>query len=418
MATGYRPEIIQRAFVDFIGSRLHPFWSLTRPKLRLIARQVLNDDLVAVQFEGNHAFKRQALDSDGGWHGGQHINLTVVIDAIYHQRYYSLVGLPKQPFYLQSDIDNSENSENSENKQSQSNIVTIAIKPQGLVSNYLTQQAPLGTIFDSSLPDGDFTLAQAKLDTQGANHLSSTPSSLLFIAGGSGITPMLGLITQALSQSHTVTLLYYSRMPLAETPFLKHWQQLKDSYPNFTYHFIDTEDPDSYLVGTRHLSVESLLALNLPLENTQIFVCGSQALLAGLYDAVQTITSLDMDSLKDKCSLRDNIIFERFGNLSHELAIDDNSHNTDNAKDDIAKQTVYLRGRQRQFDTNTTLLIGAEQAGITLSYGCRQGICQLCRCNKASGVVKNIETGKISSNGYESIQTCINIAMTDVVLDI
>ncbi|WP_256713945.1 hypothetical protein [Psychrobacter sp. C 20.9] len=29
MANGYRPEIVQRAFVDFIGSRLHPFWSLT-----------------------------------------------------------------------------------------------------------------------------------------------------------------------------------------------------------------------------------------------------------------------------------------------------------------------------------------------------------------------------------------------------
>ncbi|MBF0657439.1 iron-sulfur cluster-binding domain-containing protein [Psychrobacter sp. NG25] len=412
MATSYRPEIIQRAFVDFIGSRLHPFWSLTRPKLRLIARQALNDDLIVVQFEGNHAFKRQVLDSDGGWHGGQHINLTAVIDAIYHQRHYSLVGLPKQPLYLQSDIDN---SESSENKQLQSPIITIAIKPQGLVSNYLTQQAPLGTIFDSSLPSGAFTLAQAKLDTQSANRLLLAPSSLLFIAGGSGITPMLGLITQALSQSHTVTLLYYSHMPLAETPFLKHWQQLKDSYPNFTYHFINTEDPDSYLAGTRHLSAESLLALSLPLADTRIFVCGSQALLAGLYDAVQTITSLDMDSLANKRSLRDNIIFERFGNLSHEPA---SIGNNDNAKNDIAMQTVYLRGRQRQFDTSTTLLIGAEQAGITLSYGCRQGICQLCRCNKASGVVKNIETGKISSNGYESIQTCINIAMTDVVLDI
>jgi len=38
MANGYRPEIVQRAFVDFIGARLHPFWSLTTPKLRLIAR--------------------------------------------------------------------------------------------------------------------------------------------------------------------------------------------------------------------------------------------------------------------------------------------------------------------------------------------------------------------------------------------
>ena len=79
---------------------------------------------------------------------------------------------------------------------------------------------------------------------------------------------------------------------------------------------------------------------------------------------------------------------------------------------------MYLRSRQRQFDSDTTLLVAAENAGIRLAYGCRQGICQLCRCNKVSGMVKNIQTGKVSGDGYESIQTCINIAMTDLVLDV
>ena len=50
MANGYRPEIVQRAFVDFIGSRLHPFWSLTTSKLRLIARYTLSDDLIALRW--------------------------------------------------------------------------------------------------------------------------------------------------------------------------------------------------------------------------------------------------------------------------------------------------------------------------------------------------------------------------------
>ena len=63
MTTGYRPELIQRAFVDFISTRLHPFWSLTVPKLRLIARRTLSDDLIALQFEPNIAFKQRFFGS-------------------------------------------------------------------------------------------------------------------------------------------------------------------------------------------------------------------------------------------------------------------------------------------------------------------------------------------------------------------
>lgn len=434
MTTGYRPEIIQRAFVDFIGSRLHPFWSLTTPKLRLVARQVLNEELIALQFEVNQAFKRQAFSVNDSWQGGQYIHLTVPIDGINHQRSYSLVGLFPQPenlhdaIFTKNLVDNSVANNADHNTEDRASntlhaTVTIAIKSQGLVSDYLTRQAPLGTVFNSSVPSGDFTLADTseKLTKQKSGLPHSEQSPLLFVAGGSGITPMLGLITQALTQRRHVTLLYYYRSTLARAPFQAYWQRLATTYPNFAYYMVNTTDSNNYssqLAGTRHLDADTLSLLPLSLAESTIFACGSSSLLAGLYRALDTLSPpTDKESLTNKHSLRDNVIIEHFGTALTDA--DMNVGTGESSKTaDIAAQMVYLRGRQQQFSSRTTLLLGAEQAGIRLSYGCRQGICQLCRCQKISGVVKNIQTGKMSSNGYESIQTCINIPMTEVVLDV
>lgn len=331
----------------------------------------------------------------------------MLIDGIYHQRSYSLVGLARQPLWWHDDI-------HGKTRKNTSNItVTIAIKPQGLVSDYLSKRMPLGMVVNSSVPSGSFTLAQASLakptnapinGQATAKSMLKNPTSLLFIAGGSGITPMLGLITQALQCKYEVTLLHYNRTALFENE----WQQLAAMYPAFTYHLINTEDANSYLAGTRHLSTASLLALDLPLADTQIFACGSRALLAGLYTAVDEIT------LPNGKQLRDHVIVENFGKVLPDF-YDEQTHDKA-AKPD--KHTVYLRARQRQFSSDSTLLMAAEKAGIRLSHGCRQGICQLCRCHKISGVVKNIQTGKMSSDGDEFIQTCINVAMTDIVLDV
>lgn len=414
MTSSYRPEIIQSAFVDFIGSRLSPFWSLTTPKLRLIARHALSDELIALQFEVNRAFKQRPFnvkeDQHSGWHGGQYINLTIPIEGIYHQRSYSLVGLPEQTLWW----------DKYNGKKRQRQTLTIAIKPQGTVSDYLTKQAAIGTIFDSSMPSGEFTLQHTAAKNKEAKNLSlNAQTPLLLIAGGSGITPMLGLITQALQNKQQVTLVHYNRGSVLES----YWQSLANEHASFTYYLVDTKNPDSYLAGSRHLQAASLLTLDLPLLETQIFACGSQALLVGLYKAVDEIeveqrllksqSCDDQHSLRDHHSIRENIVIERFGTALPELSLD-----ALDEQFDLATHMVYLRSRQQQFSSDSTLLLSAEQAGIRLNYGCRQGICQLCRCKKISGVVKNIQTGKLSGDGSESIQTCINIAMSDVVLEV
>ncbi|MGI9339790.1 MAG: flavin reductase family protein, partial [Psychrobacter sp.] len=143
MANGYRPEIVQRAFVDFIGSRLHPFWSLTTPKLRLIARYEMSEDLIALQFETNQAFRQQISKGTDDWQGGQYLDLRVFIDGVYHQRSYSIVGLANQPLWWQDD------AVITKSAKSQRHTVTIAVKPQGLVSDYLTKQLSLSSIVDT-----------------------------------------------------------------------------------------------------------------------------------------------------------------------------------------------------------------------------------------------------------------------------
>lgn len=415
MSTGYRPEIVQSAFIDLIGARLNRFWSLTTPRVRLIARQTLNNELIALQFETNQAFRRQTFVTANDWDGGQYISLTVPLNGIHHQRHYSLVGLSQQPSALQKAIANASSFDNSQDGHTNSNIknrvnkniLTIAIKPQGLVSNHLTEHVKIGTVFDASTPSGGFTLAHAhsKINLENNNPTQPTLFSLLFVAGGSGITPMLGLITQALEQHHQVTLLYYHRSPRAHTPFLSYWQYLAATYSTFNYHIVSTAQPETYLADSRYLTTKGLLTLQLPLTNTIIFACGSPSLLQSLYQAASDI------KLSNKATLLDNIIVENFG-TAHISAQDSMLDS-----EEIKPQTVVLRGRQQQFITDTTLLLGAEAAGIRLPYGCRQGICQLCRCQKLSGVVKNIQTGKLSTSGYESIQTCINVPMSDIVIE-
>lgn len=382
MTTSYRPKMIEPAFLSFMSSRLQPFWSARTPKLRLINRHALSDDLVALQFDTNAMFNKHVFGDNSGWRGGQHLSVRIAIDYRYYERHYSLIGLPNEALWWEGDR--------------RAPTLSLAVKPQGVVSNYLAHAAPLGTIIESSLPSGDFSITP--LDDE--RSLSHEAAPLLCIAGGSGITPMPGLIREALVEGRSVTLLHYQRGRILQD----YWQNLAKTYPNFCYRLIDTQDASTYLAGERHVSAAALRSLGLNLSATTIMACGSVELIAGLYRAADEISS----AMMQRVTLRDNIIVEHFGLAP--LAAADGL--------DIAVQTVQLRQRGRTFTSDGVLLVAAENAGVKLPFGCRQGICHLCRCNKVSGVVKNIQTGTLSGAGYEPIQTCISVAMSDVVLDI
>ena len=97
------------------------------------------------------------------WQGhapGQYIRVGVDVDGVRHWRAYSLTS----------------------DTSARDGLISITVKamPDGLVSQHLVHRATPGTIIQIDQASGDFVLPQ------------SVPAKVLFLTGGSGITPVMG----------------------------------------------------------------------------------------------------------------------------------------------------------------------------------------------------------------------------------
>ena len=54
------------------------------------------------------------------------------------------------------------------------------------------------------------------------------------------------------------------------------------------------------------------------------------------------------------------------------------------------------------------ILVGGEEAGADLAYGCRMGICHTCVGRLAEGQVRDLRTGEVHGEQGDMIRTCIN----------
>mgnify|MGYP001019361426 CR=1 FL=1 len=99
------------------------------------------------------------------WQGhapGQYIRVGVDVDGVRHWRAYSLTS----------------------DTSARDGLISITVKamPDGLVSRYLVHDARPGVVIQIDQASGDFVLPQ------------SVPAKVLFLTGGSGITPVMGML--------------------------------------------------------------------------------------------------------------------------------------------------------------------------------------------------------------------------------
>ncbi len=87
---------------------------------------------------------------------------------------------------------------------------------------------------------------------------------------------------------------------------------------------------------------------------------------------------------------------------------------------DVAASGDVQFARSERFVANTgaTLLEQAEAAGLRPQHGCRMGICSTCTCRKTAGVVRNLQTGELSSEPDEQIRICISQPVGSVTLEL
>lgn len=346
-------KLSEQSWVDpltanFWLAQLDPVLSVNEVKARVKSIQK-ETDFVRISLQPNLLWQ--------GFKAGQHVLLSVEIDGRRHSRSYSIY-----------------------NAASQQDVIELGIRKQGLVSNYLYDSLRVGDIVQISQAQGEFVLPETQ------------PSKLLFVAGGSGVTPVFSMIQTALEQNPDadIALLYYApdynRLPLGVEI-----QNLAFKYPNFKLKFSVTqaEPYDNDLKG--HF-LPAHIAWLPDVADRQTWVCGPASLIEAI-----------------------NFHWQKKKMAAPQLEYFKLNLQTDAAPNSKFQLALSEQHKEITVAGNDTLLNQLEKSGVSTKSGCRMGICHECRCTKSSGVTRNLLTNQISREPGP-IQLCIHRAESDVTL--
>lgn len=345
---------------------INPMWSLdnTRIPARITSITRETDDSVSIE-----------LSPNGEWthfQAGQFIQVHVEIDGRQHNRCYSL----------------------SRSAYTRKPRITVKDHHDGFISHYLNTQLKVGDRIAISLAQGDFVLP------------AQIPTALLFIAGGSGITPIMAMIDTLLEHQHSgaITLFYYSR-DCNSCIFRERLEELAQQHPNFSLLMVYSQNDSTAEHGLQgHFNQQHLLkalslnpalteqtkALSLPLS----YVCGPEQLINAVHSEYELLGH------------KDKLLSERF-----------KAATAAQYEGEVAGDIAFNKSLSNVANDGRSLLEQAEDAGLSPQSGCRMGICHTCSCLKTSGSVRNISTGEIS-HGEEHIRLCISQPLGDVSLSL
>lgn len=291
------------------------------------------------------------LRTGRGWvphRAGQHIRVQVAVDGRLTTRMYSISSAPGD------------------------GRIAITVKAQGRVSRALAALEP-GAYLTIGLPEGDFVLPEGD------------PSHLLFVTGGSGITPIASMVRTLVARGalRDIVHVHFARTPFDEI-FGRELRVLAASNPGYRLTIVHTHgDP-------RRLSAERLDELVPDWRTRETWACGPASMLA----AIETC-----------CEGRAHI--ERFAAALAPLPANDSGG-----------RVRFLASRsEAKSDGRTPLLRVAEDAGVNPPHGCRMGICHSCDATLVAGCVRDLRTGDLAEPGAR-IQICVCAAAGDVELDL
>ncbi len=208
----------------------------------------------------------------------------------------------------------------------------------------------------------------------------------LFLAAGSGLTPILSILESTKARElNKLSLLYYVHEK-RDAPFLKRLEILQRK--GLSLSIIET--------GRSGRISKKQLDQYLNLSNIgKAYICGPAGFIASSQEILKETLSAD------------NIHYEFFG-LSSPTSKETSAHLLD-VSNEAGKHTQITC-------SGATLLDELENKGLKPLFGCRAGICHQCTAQKLSGRVQNILTNEISENGPEQIQLCLCKAVSDTSL--
>lgn len=348
-----KPVVAPGVF-DFWASRFNRTWSWERPLARIVAREQASSDSVTLVLAPNRHV--------GGFAPGQHVNVTAEVDGVRITRSYSLTGLPRADGRLS---------------------ITVKGIAGGKLSQHLCQRARVGDVLEIGPAFGEMQLPKKH------------EGEYLFLAAGSGITPLMALTRSLAAQGMPVplTLIYWARTR-GELCFVDELRALAAAQPNFRLHLLLTRDtPREADEPTGRIS-ESLLASLIDQPSSQhVMACGP----GGFVEVARGLLDGHARSFQAEAFNLPPMEFVDTGTVQVRLV---------------------KRGVTLQLPRGQSLLTALEAEGIRPASGCRMGICNTCACGKAAGSTRHLPSGELVHEPASALKLCINSAVSDLELDL
>ncbi|MDQ1631262.1 MAG: stearoyl-CoA 9-desaturase oxidoreductase [Frankiaceae bacterium] len=286
---------------------------------------------------------------------GQYVRIGVDVDGVRLWRAYSVTSPLDEP----------------------GGHITVTVKaiPGGVVSNHLVHHARPGTVLQLDQATGEFVLP------------TTAPTKILFITAGSGITPVMGMLRNAVHELDDVVLVH-SAPTEADVIFRR---EIRALAATGRIRLVEKHTDRDGMVD-----VDELARLVPDLAERESWACGP----TGMLDVLE-------QHFADQ-GLADRLHTERF------------------------RPAVFVTGEGGSvtFDrTDTTveadgatpILDAGEAAGVLMPSGCRMGICFGCVVPLRSGAVRDLRDGAVTTAAEGDgvlVQTCISAAAGPCHIDV
>lgn len=259
--------------------------------------------------------------------------------------------------------------------------ITIGIKPVagGQFSNWAASQLKAGDLLACMPPDGRFTPRAAAAPGAAVHRVG--------FAAGSGITPLLSIITSTLEgEADSRFTLVYGNQRVGSILFNEQLQDLKDRYPTrlSLVHVLSRQAQETALHNGRldAAKLRELLASLIPAEHiSEAFICGPSAMM----DAVE-------QALLQAGLPAERVHTERFFAGDTAAPPSPSATRTASGAEPAAGTIplqVVLDGKTHSMfmAPGDKVLDVALAAGLDLPYACRGGVCCTCRARVLDGQV-------------------------------
>ena len=325
--------------------------SLTVSNLK---QETLNS--VVVSFEVPSSLKNQYA-----FKAGQYLTLSSNINGEKVKRSYSICSSP----------------------QSQNLQVGVKAIENGVFSNYVNDALREGDSIEVSVPEGRFVLE------------SNTQANYCAFVAGSGITPLMSIISDVLEHSeNNLFILGYGNKTKASTMFSSAINELKSRYPKrfFCYNIYSKENnPEATFGRVDSDFISYILKQHSETKFEKILLCGPEKMI-----------ETAKETLKKANYPEDKVLYELFFSKPV-LEKDNEKGNGSSAKIIYDEEILDL-----DIPEKMTILDAALQKNIDVPYSCQGGVCSSCIAKITSGSATMIQNNILTDSEIEEglVLTC------------